>query len=204
MRCQVAAVLDEVDDDDEDDDRRQHDVGTETLVAVADGDVPEAAATDGTGHGRCADEVDDEDRNVVDDRRQSFRQEDLADDLEGRGAHGFSSFEEAVIDVADRRFDEAAEEGNGDDGQGDAGRCRTDRCAGNESGQGDDGHHEDDEGHGTDDVDDGAQNPVDEEVLKDVALAGRNQSDAQGNADDAGNDRGHGDHIERFFNALEH
>ena len=33
MRCQVAAVLDEVDDDDEDDDRRQHDVGTETLPA---------------------------------------------------------------------------------------------------------------------------------------------------------------------------
>ena len=46
-------------------------VGTEALVAVADGDIPEAAAADGTGHGRCPDEVDDEDCDVVDDRRQA-------------------------------------------------------------------------------------------------------------------------------------
>lgn len=97
---------------------------------------PEAAAADGTGHGRCPDEVDDEDCDVVDDRRQGFRQEDLADDLEGRRTRGFSSFDEAAIDVADRRFDEAAEEGDGDDGQGHAGGCRTDERAGNEPSRG--------------------------------------------------------------------
>ena len=115
-----------VDDDDEDDDRRQHDVGTESLVAVADGDVPEAAAADSAGHGRCSDEVDDEDGDVIDDCRQGFGNEDLADDLERRSPHGFGRFDEAEVDVADGRFDETAQEGDGDDGQGDAGCRRTD------------------------------------------------------------------------------
>ena len=37
--CKVAASLNQVDADDEDDDRSQHDIGLETLVAVADGEV---------------------------------------------------------------------------------------------------------------------------------------------------------------------
>ena len=74
--------MDEVDDDDEDDDRGQHDIAAEPLVAVADGDITKTAAADGTGHSRRADEVDDEDGDVIDNRRQCFRQENLIYDLE--------------------------------------------------------------------------------------------------------------------------
>ena len=76
--------------------------------------------------------------------------------------------------------------------------------AGNETRQRDDGDHEDDERDGTDDVDDRAKDLIDEAVFQDMALAGRDQGDTQGNADDTANDRGDGDHVERFFNALEH
>lgn len=201
---EVAAGLDEVDAYDEDDDRRQHDVGAEALVAVADGDVAEAAAADCAGHGRGADEVDDEDRNVVDDRRQGFGNEDLADDLEGRGSHGFSCFDEAEVDVADRRFDETAQEGNGHDGQRYAGRRRADGRAGDDAGQRNDGDHEDDKGNRADDVDDGAQYLIDKAVFQNMAPAGRDQRNAEGNTDDGGDDRRDGDHENSFLNALEH
>ena len=69
---EIAEGLNSVDAYDQDDNSRQHDVRTEPLVAVTNGNVPQTAAADGTGHGGRTDKADDKNRNVVDNSRQCF------------------------------------------------------------------------------------------------------------------------------------
>src|SRR5688572_10963610 len=65
----VSDQLHPLHDDDEHDDRPKHDVALEPLIAIAIGQVAQAAATNDAGHGRVADQVDDRDRDAPHQRR---------------------------------------------------------------------------------------------------------------------------------------
>ena len=113
-----------------------------------------------------------------------------------------SRLNETVVDVAYGRFDQTAEEGNGDNRQGNASRQGTDRGAGYQFGKGNDGNHENDKGHGTNDVDNRAEDAVNRCILKDMPLVCRNQKNAQGDTDAGSNDSRNGNHEYCFFYAL--
>ena len=95
------------DDDDEDDDRRQHDVGTETLVAVADGKIAEAAAAEYARHGGIADKGDNRKGNAEHYGVQCFRQQNFVNNLHRACTHALCGFDNAVVNFKQRRFDNA-------------------------------------------------------------------------------------------------
>ena len=113
-----------------------------------------------------------------------------------------SRFNETVVDVSYGCFDQTAEEGNGDNRQGNASRQSTDGSTGYQLGKGNDSNHENDKGHGANDVDNRAEDAVNRGIFKDMPLVCRNQKDAQGDPDDGSNDSRNGNHEYCFFYAL--
>lgn len=194
----VADGLDALDEDNQDDDRRDHDIGLETLVAVADGQVAQTTAAEGAGHGGRADEGNQGEGDAQENGVQRFRQHDLPDDLPGAGPHGLGHLDDAGIDFQHGRLNDTGHEGGARNGQGHDGRRRADGRTDDEAREGDDGHHEDNERNGPDGVDDGAEDVVDRRVRQNVVLPRDSQDDAQGNAEQAGDGDGHDDHVEGF------
>lgn len=194
--------MDKLDEYDENDDRGDHDFRTEALVAVADGKVTKTAAADGTGHGRFADEADDDGRELGGDAGQRLWQQDLPDDLERCGAHGLRGFDEAVGNLFERGLDLAADERNRGDDERYHGRCRANRAADDGARQRDDGDHQDDERNRADGVDNRAEHAVERRCGQDLSLARRMQQHAERHADDRGDDHRDGDHIDRLAKGL--
>lgn len=89
------------------------------MIAVADADVAESAAADGAGHGREADEADDDEGEGADELGEGFGDEDFGDDLEFGGAHGLCGFDEAVGELSEGVFGHAAVEHDSGDAEGD-------------------------------------------------------------------------------------
>ena len=108
--------------------------------------------------------------------------------MKGGSSHGLSRFNETVVDVSYGRFDQTAEEGNGDNCQGNTSRQGADGGACYQLGKGNDGNHENNKGHGANDVDDCAEDAVNRCILKNMPLVSRNQKDTQGDTDDSSND----------------
>lgn len=66
--------LHELDENDENDVKgRDHDIGAEPLITVADGEIAEAAAASGSCHRRLADEGDDDGRELAHDAGHGLR-----------------------------------------------------------------------------------------------------------------------------------
>lgn len=194
--------MDKLDEYDENDDRGDHDFRTEALVAVADGKVTKTAAADGTGHGRFADQADDDGRKLGRDAGPGLGQQDLPDDLEGGCAHGLSGLDKAVGNLFEGGFDLTADERNRGEDERDHGRRRADRAADDETGQRDDGDHQDDERDRADGVDDRSEHAVEGRCCEDLPFAGGMQQHAERDADDGGDDHRDDDHVDRLAQGL--
>ena len=84
----VAEALDRLDQQDRDERPRQHHLGHEALVAVADAKIAQAAAADRADHGRIADQADHGEVRPGRCRARASGIVDLAHDLHRGGAHG--------------------------------------------------------------------------------------------------------------------
>ena len=86
--------------------------------------------------------------------RDGLRQIDLSDDLAGGCAHGLSGLHHAGVYLCQRGFHHAGDKGGGGDHQGHDGALDADLGTYHQLGEGHDGHHQDDKGHGAANVDD--------------------------------------------------
>ena len=194
--------LDQLDQGNQDDDGGNHGIGLEPLIPVADGQVPQAAAPQGTGHGAGTDQADHRQGDAQHNGMHGFRQQHLPDDLERGGPHALGGFNDPGIHFQQGGFDDPGNErgaGNGqrhDGGGGANGRPHDD------PGEGNDGHHQDDEGHGPEGVDNGAQGLVESRIFLDVAFSGNGQDHPQGDAEQGCNGRREGHHVEGLSQGL--
>lgn len=183
---------------DQHDDGGDHGVSLEPLVSVADGQISQATASQGTGHGAGANQADHGQGDAQDNAVHGFGQQHFPDDLHGAGAHALGGFDDAGVHFQQGGFDDPGNERGAGNGQGHDGGGGPDGAAHDDTGQGDDGHHQDDEGDGPEGVYNGAQGFVQGRIFFDVALAGNGQDYAQGDAADCGDGGGKGHHVQGF------
>src|SRR5699024_132553 len=162
------------------------------LVAVVDGQAAQTAAADGAGHGAIAQNGDKGGGEADEEGGQGLRQHHLADDLHGGAAHGLGGLQNALVGLPQGGLHQAGHKGEGGTDQGDDGGGGAHRSAQNHPGQGDNHDHEYEEGHGAQEVDHGVEHlhqPTGQGAH--AALLSRDQNDAQGQADDIGEEGGH-------------
>ena len=171
----------------------QHHV--KAVVAVVDGNFAQAAAADDTGHGTVPHDGRSRNRHVSNQARHALGHHDFGDNLQRRRTHALGGLDDARIDLAHARFNQARDEGEGRDDQRHNGCHRADGCAHDGAGQRDDNDHQNQERHAAQQVDQAVQQRHDPagQGTHATLLAG-DKADTQRQANDqrqqGGHDRG--------------
>ena len=177
------------------------DVGIEALMAVADGDLAEAGAADGGGHGRVAEDSDHRDHGPHDEGGLGLRQQHFRHDLEIVGAHGLGCLNDPGVDLLEGGFHHTRNVRGGRNHQHHDHSLVAKRRAHNEVCHRQHRHHQDDKGDGAEKVDDDAEHPVEPAdgvnpfPVRDV------EHHAQRQADHIGDGGGKNGHVDRFPDA---
>ena len=165
------------------------DILIEALVAVDDGDLAEASATDRGGHGGIAEHRDHRDDSAGDERGLRFRDEHLGDDLEPGGAHRFGGFDHALVDLLDGGFNHARHvRRSGNHERYDDGFV-AERRADNKLCHRQHRHHENDERHASESVDEDAENFIEHRHRMDAILIAHAEEQTQRQAENIGKHR---------------
>ena len=195
---EVADALDDLDDHDEHDDGNDHDLVHATVVAIAHGNVAEAARADGAGHGGVAENGDEHDGHAANDRGQRLGQKDREHDARDARPAGHDRLHALARDLGERLLDHARDEGCGGEHERRDDAREPRRRSHDHARERDDEHHEHDEREGAQDVDDpsehsvedghGAQRPRSGEVEHHAERKAKNVGDGRGNEhhDDGG------------------
>ena len=130
---------------DAEDDGRKHDVALEALVAVADGDVTQAASAYRTRHGRVSEQIHERNRHAAHKRGERFFQHHLHDDLHIARTEAMSCFDEVFVNLGQALLDDARHERSGRNSQRHHCARHAERRADNQSRERDDGHKQNDE-----------------------------------------------------------
>ena len=195
-RDEVADQLDDLDDDDDRDDRGDHDVVLPAVVAVVDGHLAQASATDGTRHRGVADERDRQRRDGLDEGGHGLADEDSPANLPVGGTHHLGGLDLARVDGQEVRLHEAREEGRGEDDERHDGGQRARGLADDHLGDRDQHDDADDEGQGAHDVHDEGHGLVHALVGGEAALAGLDEEEAEERSDDDREERRQARHHE--------
>jgi endoglycosylceramidase len=118
----VADALEDLHQHHQDSGGQQHDVGLEALVAVADGQIAEAAAADDPRHGGVAHQGHGRDGHPGEDPGAGFRQQDVPDELPGARAARQAHIDGALLHLPQGHLHEPREERRSAHHQGHDGR----------------------------------------------------------------------------------
>ena len=199
-----ANALRDLHDDYAQHDGHDHDVVLIALVAIANGDVANAARAHRAGHGHEAEQRDERNGQAAHQRRHAFGQKHLADDLPGARAKALRSFDEAAVDFGEALLNHARNEGRSRDGERHDSRAHAKRSAYDGTRERDHEHDKDDERNGTHDVHYPTKHAVEDAVRMQAARLGQNEQNAHRDANDVCEQRrehGHDDGVPR---ALSH
>lgn len=103
LLCQpVSQTLDDPDKCNQDENGRKHQREVKGLIAVGQGDVSDAAASDVASHRSCSDEGDGAGCQSQDNRSKCFRKHKMNDNLERGRSHRLGCLDDAAADFQKR------------------------------------------------------------------------------------------------------
>ncbi|EEF21900.1 conserved hypothetical protein, partial [Ricinus communis] len=182
----VAHELDDLDHGHEDGHGEHHHIGLEAVVAVADGQVANAAAAHHAGNGRVRQKAHGQHGQRQHQARARLDDEHAPDDLQLRGAHGVRGLDHAARHIAQALVHQACQVGNGRHGQRHGRSQRADGGAGQPAREGHQRDQQDDEGEGPHGVDRPVQHGEGRAVVQRLAGAQQEQQHAQRAANEHG------------------